>query len=72
MVRRYSTDRLVRALLSHGADPHARCAKGKTALEYAREASKTPQRPGHEGAAKVARLLELAMAAPPKRRKKSR
>ncbi len=70
MVRRYDDDRLVRALLKHGADPHARCAKGKTALDYARQAARTPEKPGCTAAVKVAALLERAMKAhrPTKRR----
>ncbi len=61
MVRRYDDDRLVRALLKHGADPHARSAEGKTALDYARLAARTPAKPGCTAAAKVAAILEKAM-----------
>ncbi|HEX2838826.1 MAG TPA: hypothetical protein VHN77_11960 [Phycisphaerales bacterium] len=72
MVRRYDDDRLVRALLKHGADPHARCAKGKTALDYAQQAARTPEKPGCTAAAKVAAVLERAMRTPPRRARKRR
>lgn len=61
MTRRYDSPRLVQALLKHGADPMRRCSRGKTALDYARAAAKSPDRLGNEAAANVVELLEKAM-----------
>jgi hypothetical protein len=61
MVQRYDDDRLVKAMLKHGANVKAKCAQGKTALQYAREAAKNPKRHDCKGAARVAALLEAAM-----------
>lgn len=69
MVRRYDRDRLVRALLAKGANPKARCAEGKTALDYARAAAADTKRPDRAGAAKVVRLLEQALAGDPRPRR---
>jgi uncharacterized protein len=64
MVRRYDDASLVRCLLKHGADPFAMCAKGQTALDYARHAARTPKAPGHGGVPEVVAILERAMRKP--------
>ncbi|MBY0111538.1 MAG: hypothetical protein K2Y21_01850 [Phycisphaerales bacterium] len=61
MVRRYDSPLLVESLLKHGADPTLRCARGRTALDYARRAAKRSDQPGNEAAPKVVELLERAM-----------
>lgn len=61
MVRRYDDDKLVKALLRHGADPAARCAKGRTALYYAKKAAADPRRIDRTGAARVVEVLERAL-----------
>lgn len=61
MVRCYEDERLVKALLKHGADPLARCAKGLTAFDYAKRASADPRRPDAKGAQRVVAILERAM-----------
>lgn len=61
MTRRYDDDRLVRALLRHGADPHLTCAAGRTALDYARRAARSPTRIDRAGAEEVVAVLERAM-----------
>lgn len=66
MLRCYHHDRLVRALLKHGADPLAKSADGKTALDYARAAAASKS-PDAVGAKKVVRLLERAVKAAEKK-----
>jgi hypothetical protein len=61
MIHRYDDDRLVRALLAHGADANAKCAKGRTAFDYARLAANTPGDAGHGAAKRVAAILQRAM-----------
>lgn len=61
MVRFYKNAKLVKALLEYGADPFARCAKGRTALDYAKVDAKNPRRIDRAGAAAVVRVLETAM-----------
>lgn len=70
MVQRYDSPRLVEALLRHGADPTLRCARGRTALDYARLAATHTDRLGHEAASKVVTLLERAVAGKQRRREK--
>jgi len=59
MVRRYDQLDLHAALLKHGADPLARCAKGKSARDYASECAAS-RRYDREGAAKVVIMLQRA------------
>ncbi|MEK6701552.1 MAG: hypothetical protein AABZ53_04765 [Planctomycetota bacterium] len=61
MVRRYTSVRLIRELLRRGADPHAKCTKGLTALDYARIAAHKPDLPQNAKAPQIVRLLERAM-----------
>lgn len=61
MVQHYRNDRLVKALLKHGANPFATCARGKTALDYARAAAKEAKRVDRKGAIQVVKVLENAM-----------
>lgn len=67
MMRCYFDDRLVKALLKHGADPLAKSAEGKTALDYARAVAEDPKRLDGQGAEKIVRILEKAVAAAEKR-----
>lgn len=60
MVGSYYTDGYVRELLKHGAKPALKCAKGRTALEYARRAAERPDVLGNSAAVKIVRLLERA------------
>lgn len=73
MVQRYDDDKLVKALLKHGADPTLKSAEGKTALDYARRAQKRKDRLANVGVDAVVKQLERAEAKwtgkPPKRGK---
>lgn len=62
MVQRYDDDKLVKALLKHGADPTLKSAEGKTALDYARRAQKRKDRLANVGVDAVVKQLERAEA----------
>ncbi|MFN0010443.1 MAG: hypothetical protein ACKVS8_02235 [Phycisphaerales bacterium] len=61
MLQRYDDVRLVRALLRRGADPRLRCARGRTAVDYARAAAADPSRPDQAGAKQVLAELERTL-----------
>jgi hypothetical protein len=62
MVQRYDDDKLVKALLKHGADPTLKSAEGKSALDYARRAQKRKDRLANVGVDAVVKQLERAEA----------
>lgn len=61
MVRRYDDARLVKALLKHGADPARTDARGRDALDHARESARENLKYGREGCVEVIQILDSAM-----------